>query len=73
MKTTYEKFLDANNKLMKCFESVPQDKWKKMSADEQSSLCSSEREAVKSYFTSNSVGFRNLINERMEIIKQQQA
>ena len=68
MKTTYERFIEANNKLFKCFETVPQDKWNKMSGEEQNSLCHSEREAVQSFLVNGSVGFQNLVKERLDIV-----
>ena len=70
MNTTYEKFIDANNKLFNCFESVPQEKWTKMSSEEQSSLCHAEKEAVSQFLSTNKVGFANLLKERIEIISQ---
>jgi len=71
MKTTYEKFIEANNKLFKCFESVSADKWSALSSDEQNNLCSAEREAVSQFLANNQVGFRNLIKERLEILGHQ--
>jgi len=65
MKTTYEKFIDANNKLVKCFESVHVDKWNKMSAADQGSLCKKESEEVRGYLKNNQVGFAGLIKERL--------
>ena len=70
MKTTYERFIEANNKLFKCFESVPQDKWSKMSSEEQSSLCHTEKEAVSQFLSTNQVAFANLLKERLDIISK---
>ncbi len=65
MKTSYEKFIDANNKLAKCFEAVSVDKWNKMSAGDQGSLCKKEREDVSGYLKNNQVSFAGLIKERL--------
>jgi uncharacterized protein YbcC (UPF0753/DUF2309 family) len=70
MKTTYEKFIEANNKLSKCFEGVNQERWNKLSANDQNKVCHSEKEAVRSFFLTNQVGFANLLNERIAIVNQ---
>lgn len=61
MKTTYERFIEANHKLIKCFEAVNQEKWSKLSGDEQGQLCHVERDAVKSFLATNQVGFAALL------------
>ena len=43
MKTTFETFIEANNALAKCYQATPVDKWRQLSASEQSSLCQAER------------------------------
>ncbi len=61
MNTTYERFIEANHNLIKCFETVGKDKWSKLSAQEQGQLCSSEKEAVRSFLANNQVGFAALL------------
>lgn len=61
MKTSYERFIEANNSLVKCFESVSADKWKQLSTQEQSGLCADERQTVQTFFNENSIGFKNLL------------
>ena len=67
MKTTFESFIEANNALTKCYHATPVDKWRQLSASEQSSLCRAERETVSGFLTTNQVGFANLIKERLEL------
>ena len=71
MKTTYERFLEANEKLFKCFEAVPIDRYNKMAVADQDAICSTEREAVAQFLVNNQVSFRNLITERLESTKPQ--
>ena len=68
MKTTYEQFIEANNKLVKCFDSYGGDRWKKLSVGEQDGVCRAEKDAVKSFLVNNKVGFANLLKERLEIV-----
>lgn len=49
MKTTYEKWIEANHKLNKCFESVSSDKFKKLAAAEAEVLCQPEKLAVAAF------------------------
>lgn len=66
MKTTYEKFIEANNKLVKCFEAVSVERFQKLSHPEQDTLCHSERESVKAFLVKNEVSIANLVRERLE-------
>ena len=43
---------------------------KAMSAADQGSVCRAEGDAVRSLLSSDSVGFRNLLSERMAAMKQ---
>ena len=70
MKTTYEKWIEANHKLNKCFESVSMDKFKTMSDSEQKTLCKSEKDAVANFLTNNSIGFKQLLQERIDALNQ---
>ena len=65
MKTAFEKFIEANNALSKCYEATPVDKWRQLSHTEQDALCQAERSAVQSFLSSNQVSFANLIKERL--------
>ena len=66
MKTTFERFIEANNALSKCYQATPVDKWRQLSATEQNSLCLAERESVNGFLVNNQVGFANIIKERLE-------
>ena len=67
MKTTFERFIEANNALSQCYQATPVDKWRQLSATEQSSLCLAERNAVNGFLSSNQVTFANIIKERLEL------
>jgi hypothetical protein len=66
MKTAFEKFIEANNALQKCYAATPVDKWRALSASEQGALCQDERESVRGFLVNNQVGFANLLKERLE-------
>ena len=66
MKTTFERYIEANNALSKCYQATPVDKWRQLSATEQNSLCLAERESVNGFLVNNQVGFANIIKERLE-------
>ena len=72
MKTTYERWIEANHNLIKCFESVSQDQWNGYSAAEQNSLCEPERKVVQTFLVNNQVGFANLLKERLQIANASQ-
>ena len=65
MKTAFERFIEANNALSKCYEATPVDKWRQLSHADQDALCHAEKVAVQSFFQNNQVGFSNLIKERL--------
>jgi hypothetical protein len=67
MKTTYERFIEANNALSKCYEGISADNWSKFSQSEQAAACKVEREAVSSFLVNNQVTFTNLIKERLQV------
>ncbi len=65
MKTTFERYIDANNALVKCYQAVSFDKYQGLSASDKDALCLTERESVRSFLVSNQVGFANLLKERL--------
>ncbi len=66
MKTAFERYIEANNALSKCFEAVSVDQYNKLSAAQQEGLCKAEKQAVTSFLTTNQVGFANLVKERLQ-------
>ena len=70
MKTSYEKFIEANLALSKCYEAVPFDKYKAFSQQQQQELCHAERETVRGFLANNQVAFANLIQERLQAAGQ---
>ena len=66
MKTTFEKYIEANHALVKCYEGLPLAKWSALSAAQKEDVCKVEREAVRGFLVSNQVAFANLIKERLE-------
>ena len=69
MKTTYEKWIEANTKLFACFEGTSQASWEKLAPKEQESLCFAEKEAVSSFLKENQVGFANILKERIHALQ----
>ncbi len=65
MKTAFERYIEANNALAKCFGAVSVDTYKSWSAAQQADLCKAEKETVRGFLTSNQVGIANLIQERL--------
>ena len=53
MKTAFERYIEANNALAKCYQGTSIDQWKALSAAQQESLCKNERDAVTSFLNSN--------------------
>lgn len=70
MKTTYERFIEANDKLKKCFGAFQADKWSTLSAGEQDAVCKAEKQEVQSFLVNNQLVFSNLIQERLSIVNQ---
>ena len=66
MKTAYERYIEANNNLAKCYGATSADQWKQLSASQQEGLCKAERDAVTSFLNSNQVNFANIIKERLQ-------
>ena len=67
MSSTYVRWIEANQRLIKCFESVDQSSWQALSVAEQDQLCHSERQEVQSFLVNNQIGFANLIKERLHL------
>ncbi len=65
MKTAFEKFIEANNALSKCYQATPVDKWRQLSHADQDALCHAEKVAVQSFLVNNQVGFANILKERL--------
>ena len=72
MSNSLERFIIANKALMECYAAVPVDDFKAMNPTDQKFLCGSERESVRLMISNDEVGFRNLLSERLEIIKDRQ-
>ena len=70
MPNSYVTFIQANDALTKCMAAQNADAFKAMSAADQGSVCRAEGDAVRSLLSSDSVGFRNLLSERMAAMKQ---
>lgn len=68
MKTTYEKWIEANHKLNKCFEAIPADRFKKLAQAEADVLCATEKAAVVAFLKNNSITFPHLLKERMAAV-----
>jgi hypothetical protein len=66
MKTAFERFIEANDALSKCYQATPVDKWRQLSNVEQGALCHAEKVAVQGFLSSNQVNFSHLIKERLE-------
>ena len=70
MKTTYERWLEANSRLTKCFDSVSNEQYNALSQNEQNQLCHNERQEVTNFLTTNQITFANLLKERLDIVNQ---
>ncbi len=66
MKTTYEKWIEANQKLIACMDGISHDKWSKYSPVEQSAICTKDKLAVSAFLKNNSISFKNLLQERIQ-------
>jgi hypothetical protein len=66
MKTAFERYIEANNALAKCYQGTSVDQWKALSASQQEGLCKAERDAVTGFLASNQVTFANIIKERLQ-------
>jgi hypothetical protein len=49
MSTSYERFILANQRLIKCFDGVTADRFNQASQDEQSAFCSNEKNEVTAF------------------------
>ena len=72
MPNTYLTFMQANEALAKCMAGVKAAEYQTMSAADQDSVCKSEANSVRDLLQSDSVDFRNLLNERIAAVKSQQ-
>ena len=61
MSSAYERWVSANDKLIKCFKSVGEERYKSLSTQEQGQLCTAERDAVRQMLSSDELHFRNII------------
>ena len=66
--STYEKFIEANNKLRECFEGVKPKAFESMSPFEQENVCGDEKTAVRDFLSNGSLSFRSLVQERIDIL-----
>ncbi len=66
MKTAFERYIEANNALAKCYQATSLDQWKALSHAQQESLCKAERDNVTSFLNNNQVTFANIIKERLQ-------
>ena len=72
MNNSYVSFWQANDALAKCMSAQKPDAVQAMSQSDRAALCRSEADAVASLLKSDSVSFRNLLNERIAAVKSQQ-
>ena len=66
MKSTYEKWIEANQKLNSCMEGIADDKYSAYSPAEQNATCLKEKLEVGSYLKNNSISFKFLLQERLQ-------
>ena len=72
MPNSYLSFMQANDALAKCMAAQDAAAYQAMNVADQSKVCATEASAVKSLLESDSVSFRNLLNERIAAVKTQQ-
>lgn len=65
MKTVYERWIDANQKLTKCYSAFPADKYNKLAAAEADAVCLTEKKAVLSFLEDGSITFPAILKERL--------
>jgi len=65
MKTAFERYIEANNTLTKCYEGVSFDTYKALAAPQQAEICKTERDTVQGFLKSNQIAFANIIQERL--------
>jgi len=65
MSTNYEQFISANQALIDCYAQVPAEQFSALSRNEQAQVCRSEAESVRTFLSSDSVNFRNILAERI--------
>ena len=66
MSSVFEKWIEANDRLVKCYDAVSADQYKALSAKDQGLLCQSEKEQVRSFLKNDQIHFRNIIQERIK-------
>ena len=69
--STYGRFIEANHRLIECYQAVPIESWTPLSASEKQAVCQTERQAVQHFLENNSVSFANLVKERLSIADHQ--
>jgi hypothetical protein len=63
-KPAFQEFVEANQALLNCYNSISQEDFKKQGE----SVCGSQRERVKDILRSNQLVMSNLVRERVEIL-----
>ena len=69
--STYGRFIEANHRLIECYQALPTESWTLLSASEKQAVCKTEREVVQHFLENNSVSFANLLKERLAIAGHQ--
>ena len=72
MPNSYLQYITANNALEKCMSGQKPSVYNAMSAAQQAMVCQKEQQAVSDLLSKDSVGFRNLLQERIAAVKAQQ-
>ena len=68
---SYATFWQANDALAKCMAAQKPDQYQAMSESDKAGVCKSEAAAVADLLKNDSVSFRNLLNERLAVVKAQ--
>ena len=68
MPNSYVTFIQANDALAKCMKAQKVESFQAMSAADQDSVCRSEANAVRDLLSSDSVSFRNLLDQRISAL-----
>ena len=66
--STYEKYIEANDKLMECYANTEPVDYEKMTPFEKEGVCKSERETVAQFISSGSLTFKSLVAERIAFL-----
>ena len=65
-KPIFQQFVEANEDMLKCFESADQDQYR---GKDTSSVCTSQKERVKEILRSNQMTMTRVVKERVMIMK----